>query len=160
MSNPEKPFAEVNLEHILPIIEEKLKNGGEVKFMPKGVSMLPLIRQGFDSVIIRTKEKPLGRGDIIFYRRPDGQFVIHRIVGKNKKGYILCGDNQFKKEYGVEESWIIGVVARVRRDNRDIPCGDQKQKMYTMFALPFRRNRLFLEACVRKVKGAIKKRLV
>ena len=39
-----------NLETMLPLIEECLENGQNVKFSPRGISMLPMIRQGKDSV--------------------------------------------------------------------------------------------------------------
>ena len=52
MSNYAENVEGIRLETLFPLIEEKLKSGGEVSFKPHGISMLPLIRQGKDSATI------------------------------------------------------------------------------------------------------------
>ena len=46
----------VQIEDIVPIIEEQLKSGGKVSFTPRGTSMLPLFRDNVDTVILATPE--------------------------------------------------------------------------------------------------------
>lgn len=49
---------EVGLDDVMQIIAEKLEAGGTVTFNPKGTSMLPMLRDGDDTVVL---SKPKGR---------------------------------------------------------------------------------------------------
>ena len=72
---------EFDLKEYLPLIKEVLQSGGEFRLYPRGTSMMPMLRQGIDSVILVSPTKELKKRDIIFYRRQSGQLVLHRIVG-------------------------------------------------------------------------------
>ena len=83
------------------IIREVLDSGGEFQLFPRGTSMLPLIREKRDYVIlVQCAERPKPK-DIIFYQRKNGQYVLHRILKVREDGYVLCGDNQAWLEYGI-----------------------------------------------------------
>lgn len=157
MSDSYEKCQKTSLAELLPLIEEKLRIGGEVKFNPRGISMLPLIRQFKDSVSVASLKGELCRGDVIFYRRPDGQFVLHRIVGEDKDGYILCGDNQLIKEHGVKKTWIIGVMTAVWRDGKKVSCTDATYKVYKNLILPLWVIWLKTKSLLSKLKKAIKK---
>ena len=68
------------IEDVMPILSEVIGSGGEFELYPRGTSMLPLIREGRDSVILISPDSP-DVGDIVLYRRAGGQYVLHRIVG-------------------------------------------------------------------------------
>ncbi len=146
----------IKLEELYPIIAEKLKSGGSVTFKPHGISMLPLIRQGKDSVTIESLKKKPTAGDVIFYRRANGQFVLHRIVGVDKAGYVLCGDNQWVKEHGITENQIIGVMTALLRDDEVVKMDNPK---YIRYVKTLGRRRLYLRAkfFAGKVKGKLKR---
>ena len=133
---------EITLSEMLPLIEEKINLGGSVVFKPQGVSMLPLIRPGKDSVIISRCTLPLNKYDLPLYRRKDGSFVIHRVVGFGKRDtYIMCGDNQYEKEYGIKDEDIIGLVTGIQRGDRLIRVSSLLYKIYIsliVFARPFK----------------------
>lgn len=103
--------------------------------------MIPLLVWGRDSVELVKCEKA-EKYDIIFYRRDNGQFVLHRIVGKDEYGFILCGDNQWVKEYGIQYRHIIGVVKSITRKAKKISVENSFYRFYiklwTAF-LPLRR---------------------
>lgn len=134
----------VRLADVFPQMKEILEGGGSVTLNPKGISMLPLLRQGRDGVVLKKTQKPPRRYDIAFYTRPDGQFVLHRIVGRRKNGYVLRGDNQVENEYGVKPDQIVAVVTHICRDGRVIPCTSLKYRFYVWFLRPFRRAKIFL----------------
>lgn len=118
-----------SLDELEPIIREKLSSGGTVQIPITGTSMLPLLVQGRDSVILAPAAE-IKVNDIIFYKRDDGHFVLHRIIGNDGKGYILCGDNQWVKEYGITDRHIIGVVTEIIRDGVNIKTDDKEYIKY------------------------------
>ena len=114
-----------------PIIREKLENGATVTIQPKGTSMLPLIRQGQDEVILKKPSGRLNKYDIPFYKRASGQFVLHRIVKRRKNDYVLCGDNQIDYEYGITDDMIIAVIEAIKKDGKIIPVTDKEYLKYS-----------------------------
>ena len=108
----------VNIEEIAAIIREQVARGQSVEMPPRGTSMLPLIREGRDSVILSPVSGRLKKYDIPFYRRHDGTYVLHRVVGFDREGYVLCGDNQFVLEHGIGDGEIIAVVTAIRRGGK------------------------------------------
>lgn len=156
MNNGVSNVEGIRLADLFPLIEEKLKSGGEVSFKPHGISMLPLIRQGIDSVTLEQIKREPKKYDVIFYQRPEGQFVLHRIIGKDKNGFILCGDNQFVKEYGVQKSQIIGIMTSVQRDGSKVACDIAGYRVYCRI-LCLRRVYLRVKNLFRRVKSKLKR---
>lgn len=141
----------ISLEEIYPAIKETLLSGGTVELPITGTSMFPLLKAGRDTVIIKA-DSEFAVGDIIFYRRDDGHFVLHRIVGTDENGYILCGDNQTLLEKNITDRHIIAKVIEIRRDGKIILPQDPKYSKYVNFwikALPHRRLPL---AVMRRIK--------
>ena len=99
----------VAMDAMMPLIRERLSAGQSVKLSPRGISMLPMLREGVDSVTLSLPPKRLRKYVIPLYRRADGQYILHRVVAV-KDGYVCMGDNQFVKEYGVSHESVIAVV--------------------------------------------------
>ena len=81
------------LDEMMPVIREKLDAGGEVRLPASGRSMTPLFRDGKDTVILEAADKKgLKKYDMILYRRDNGQYVLHRIVGRSggRDGAAVC----------------------------------------------------------------------
>ena len=108
-----------SVEEMLPLMLEVLESGGEFRFYPKGTSMLPLLRQGVDSVVLRTCVS-VKKNDICLYIRNSGEYVLHRVVKVNKNGtFCFCGDNQLEAECGVHREQVIAkVVAVIKGEKR------------------------------------------
>ena len=157
MNKSHKGDKSVRLSQILPIIEEKLKMGGKVTFGPHGRSMRPLIREGRDSVTVALPTRELKVGDIAFYKMPDGQFVLHRIVRKRNGEYVTRGDNMMTSEQGVKESWVIGIVVSLLRDGKTVSCQSPGYILYCMAVLPLWRIWVRLKNILGKIKVKIKK---
>ena len=120
---------EVSLKEVWPIMKEVIESGGEFSFFPHGTSMMPLIRQGLDSVVL-VKAEELKKGDAVFYQRDNGQFVLHRIVKIKNGEYIMCGDNQYELEYGIEQRHILAKVKAVKRDGHTIDDSVTEYRKY------------------------------
>lgn len=80
--------------------------------------------------MIKPVTGPLKRYDLPLYRRPRGQYVLHRILHRKKSGYVICGDNRWCKEYPVPESWILGVVTEFCRGEKHYDVTDWKYRLY------------------------------
>lgn len=113
---------EFYLSDAIDAIEEVLASGGEFNISPKGISMLPLIVENRDSVILKRDFVNIARKhDIAFYRRQNGQFVLHRVMKITKDNtYVMCGDNQNALEENVPASCIIGVVSKIVRNGKSV----------------------------------------
>ena len=149
-----------DLVEYVPLIEEVIASGGEFRLFPRGTSMLPLIRQGKDSVIL-VLPKDLSKGDIVFYRRPDGQFVLHRIIKKSKDGsFVLCGDNQTVLEKGIISNMIIAVVSAVFRDEKRIEKTAFGRIVYEFFwcIMPLRKLIFFSRRVLSRLKRIFSKK--
>ena len=120
---------EAQLKDLIDVITEKLEAGGTVTFTPHGESMLPMLRDGQDIVVLSKPKGRLHLYDLPLYRRSNGSFVLHRVIDFDNDGsYVMCGDNQFRKEHGIKDSDIIGVVTAFYR----------KGKAYTTDAIFYR----------------------
>lgn len=125
-SSKNKP---AELASLLPLIEERLASGHSVTFSPCGVSMLPMLREGRDTVTLSPLPDRLKKHDLPLYRRENGQFVLHRIVRVGKT-YRCIGDNQFLYEDGVTHGQMIAVVSAFTRDGRVIPVTSLGYRLY------------------------------
>lgn len=117
------------LEELMPLIREHLSMGQSVRFSPRGTSMLPMLRQGIDSVRISPVPERLQKYDLPLYQRENGQYVLHRIV-KTGANYTCVGDNQFELEHGVTHGQVIGVVTEFYRGSRKISTGAPGYRVY------------------------------
>lgn len=112
-------------------IEEYLYTEGEIAYWTRGTSMLPMLRENKDVVIIRAKRNDRAqRYDVALYRRPgQSHYVLHRVLRQKKDGYIMRGDNQWRKEF-VPEADVIGILTAFIRDGREISVEDPDYQAY------------------------------
>ncbi len=153
---------EFYLADAIDVIEEILAGGGEFRLYPKGTSMLPLIVQGRDSVVLkRVPTSSFRRYDIAFYRRKNGQFVLHRIMKIGKDGtFTMCGDNQTALEPGIEPSQLIACVDRIYKGDDELSERSFSQRMYRIFwmKMPVRRAIRFVQRVFRRLGRCLKKK--
>lgn len=147
---------EVNLKEVWPIMKEVIDSGGEFTFFPHGTSMMPLIRQGLDSVVLVMAED-LKEGDAVFYQRDNGQFVLHRIVKIKDGQYIMCGDNQYELEYGIERRHILAKVKAIKRDGYTVDDSIPEYRKYVK-GLAFMRLKRKVGVKLYKIKNKILKK--
>jgi len=96
----------VDLDELYPLIKEVIESGGEFRFYPRGTSMEPLLHQGDDSVVLAAPDS-ISAGDVLFYKRENGMFVLHRLIEIRRGTYTMCGDNQKELEHGIKPSQVI-----------------------------------------------------
>ena len=111
--------------------EEILARDGRLVYTSVGSSMLPLIRQGRDLLVIEKAEGRLKKYDIPLYRRDNGRYVLHRILKVRENDYVICGDNQVVKETGITDRRIIGVLTALVRNGKEVSLDSRKYWLYT-----------------------------
>lgn len=116
-------------DELIPLMEERIKNGGSVRFTPRGISMLPMLRSGLDSVVLSPAPEKLKKYDVPLYRRDNGRYVLHRVVGVGET-YTCIGDNQFKKEKGIRQDQIVAVVTSFIRKGKEYDINNFGYKLY------------------------------
>ena len=110
--------------------EDELDRKGVIVYPNKGGSMLPLLRQDRDLMVIEKRgDRKLKRYDAVLYKR-NGTYILHRILKVKKNGYDICGDHLRKKEYDVPDDCVIGVMTAVIRDGKTIKETDKKYRLY------------------------------
>ena len=111
--------------------EEEIARNGFLLYRNVGDSMLPLIRQGRDLVLVsRKQEGRLKKYDVPLYRRDSGQYVLHRILKVRENDYVLCGDNRWRRETGITDRHIVGVLTAIVRNGQKIPVTDWRCRLY------------------------------
>ena len=110
--------------------EEILARDGQLVYTNVGDSMLPLIRQGRELLVIKPKTGRLKKYDIPLYRRDSGQYVLHRILKVRPDDYVICGDNRWSREYGITDRHVVGVLTAIIRDGQEIPMTDWRLRLY------------------------------
>lgn len=96
-------------------VESEIKSGRSVKFRVKGYSMMPLLRNGKDEVVVGPYDKEeLKLFDVILFRQTD-RYVLHRIIQKRDSRYLMQGDGVCRFYEECEDTDIIGVVRKVCR---------------------------------------------
>lgn len=131
--------------------EEEINRTGRLVYTNVGCSMMPLIRQHKDLMII---EKPSGRCkkyDVPLYKRDDGKYVLHRILKVRKDDYVICGDHCWTKEYGITDRHIIGVLTGVVRDGKTIPVTDRRYLAYVHLWCDF----FYIRAAILRAKSLL-----
>lgn len=88
-----------------------------------GRSMCPFLYPG-DTAYLDLPDKKLKKGDIVLFTRPNGQYILHRIVGvREDGGYLLLGDGQLVPEPVMDPSRICARVTSVRRGEKRLAPG-------------------------------------
>ena len=89
-------------------IEAQLREQGFYVSTTVGWSMFPMLRNRRDRVVVLpVGQERLRKYDLPLYRRPDGKYILHRIIGVREGEYIIRGDNTYVKEH-VPDGWILG----------------------------------------------------
>ena len=149
----EKQVINIPAKELIPIMEQELKEGKAVSFSPKGVSMLPLIREGKDSVTLK-RAGEIKNYDIALYKRQNGQYVLHRAIIKKGK-LLFIGDNQYVYEQGIGKEQIIAVVSNINRAGKNIKAESFLYKTYCVFWQKSRGIRYFIYRVIRKIRSMV-----
>lgn len=102
-----------------------LNESGVLSFVPNGNSMWPFIKNRSQSVIIEKVSKPLEVFDVVLFTRPDGSYILHRIIEISQDVLTVIGDSQYNSEK-VNLSCVVGVMTGFYKGKTFINANDPK----------------------------------
>lgn len=109
----------VDNDEYIPVLKEIIESGRKVSMVVSGNSMRPLITHQKDSVQLEAPDRPLKKGDIVFYQRVNGQYVLHRICRIDREGHIWCiGDAQTVVEGPLDQDCVFAIVTGIHRKGK------------------------------------------
>lgn len=131
----------VDTKEYVSVLRELVQSGQEVSMQIAGNSMSPFMVHARDNITFRTPEQPLRRGDMVFYQRRNGQFVMHRIYKVRPEGYYIVGDAQMEIEGPITKEQIFAIVTKVQRKGKWIDSSDFWWKFFAgpwLWVIPIR----------------------
>lgn len=114
----------VDTNEYVSVLREITEEGKTVSMLIAGSSMSPFLCHNRDYIYFTKPERELRRGDMVFYQRDSGQYVMHRIYRKTAEGYYMVGDAQTQIEGPLRRDQIFALVVKVKRKGKLIRPGD------------------------------------
>ena len=125
--------------------KEYLAENGSMTYTNVGRSMLPLLRQGRD--LFPLEKKGPGRcrvGDVVLYCQGE-KYILHRVVEVREKDYIILGDNCIRREFGITDDNIIGVMTGFVQGGKEHSVTEPGYRLYSALWLHTEKPRVFLK---------------
>ena len=144
----------MNIQNEATDYETLIEKDGVFAQLTKGISMMPLIRQNRDTIIVKKIENPPKENDVLLYKNKIGKYVLHRVIKVLENGYIIRGDNNFFNEYDIKDDDIIGILDGFYRDDKYIDCN--KNKLYKIY-IQLNRRTYYLRKIFSKIRSLLSK---
>lgn len=114
----------VDTKEYVDVLRGLTEEGKEVSMLVAGSSMNPFLIHYRDTIFFKKPDRALRRGDMVFYQRDSGQYVMHRILRVKKDGLYIVGDAQTEIEGPVRPDQVFAIITRVKRKGKMIGPGD------------------------------------
>ena len=114
----------IDTKEYVSMLRELVEEGKEVSLLVSGSSMSPFLIHERDYICFKKPERDLKKGDMVFYQRETGQYVMHRIYKETPEGFYIVGDAQVEIEGPVAREQIFAIVTKVKRKGKWIKPGD------------------------------------
>ena len=114
---------QVDTREYVSVLREIAEEGKVVSMLIAGSSMAPFLCHNRDYIYFTKPERELRRGDMVFYQRDSGRYVMHRIYKVKPDGYYMGGDAQTQSEGPLRREQIFAVITQVKRDGKMIRPG-------------------------------------
>lgn len=131
----------IDTREYVSVLKELTEEGKEVSLVVAGRSMSPFLVHERDVIRFTKPNRKLRKGDMVFYQREDGQYVMHRICKIRAAGYYMIGDAQREAEGPIPEERIFALVTGVQRKGKWIGSEDFWWKFFAhvwVRVIPFR----------------------
>lgn len=106
------------------MLRSLVEEGKQVSLIISGCSMSPFLIHARDAICFAKPDRELQKGDMVFFQRSDGNFVMHRIYKIKNGAYYIIGDAQTTMEGPIRREQIFALIKQVRRKGKWIAPGD------------------------------------
>ena len=107
----------LSFEEFQRVSLELLNAGYALRFQAQGSSMEPIINSGDTVVITPTHNSRLYFSEIVLYMNHDGKYVLHRIIGAQKKEnrwfFLLKGDRAARPDGYYPSQAVLGKLSSI-----------------------------------------------
>ena len=114
----------VDTNEYVSVLRKLVEEGREVSLLVSGSSMSPFLVHQRDYIYFKKPDRELRKGDMVFYQRRSGQFVMHRIWKVKNDQYYMVGDAQQEIEGPLDRDQIFALITKVQRKGKWIEPGD------------------------------------
>ena len=133
---------EVDAQEYIAVLRELIEEGHQVSLLISGSSMSPFLIHHRDTIYFKKPDRELRVGDMVFYRRGNGKYVMHRIRRIRPEGFYMIGDAQWEIEGPLQREQIFGLITAVERKGKLIQPGDFRWEFFAkvwLRIIPLRR---------------------
>ena len=113
----------VDTREYVSVLRGIAEEGKVVSLRIAGSSMSPFLAHDRDYIYFTKPDRELKRGDMVFYQRLNGQYVMHRIWKKKEGAYYIVGDAQTEIEGPVRREQIFALIIKVKRKGKILQPG-------------------------------------
>ena len=106
---------------LLNEVSRLVGEGESVTLMTKGVSMLPFIVGGRDSVLLQRPQE-LKPGLIVLAYVNGSRYVLHRIISVEDGKVVLMGDGNLQGVERCDVAQVKAVAVRIIRPSGEVDC--------------------------------------
>ena len=114
----------VDTDAYVSMLRDLVNEGKECRLLISGSSMAPFLVHERDSILFSKPDRELRRGDMVFYQRDTGQYVMHRILKVKPEGLYIIGDAQTEVEGPVRPEQVFALVTKVNRKGKWVGPGN------------------------------------
>lgn len=139
-------------------IEEELARRGNCFVRTKGASMEPILHENFTTVVLEPLNGLPKKYDVVMYHRPDGVYVLHRVLKVGVDQCLFRGDNCVAAEI-VPNQWLVGVMTGYYNGEAYTSCGDRAYLRYLYTLVPRYGYRWCRTLLGRTFLGRVKRKL-
>lgn len=140
-----------------PQIEQMLSEGQQVTLQISGDSMRPTLKPRRDAAVLEPIDSwPPKQGDIIFFKRQEGVYVLHRVRRVVDGGVIMNGDAQGWTEGPVTRDMAVAKAVALVRNGKLVDVNQRGYRAYAAawrFTRPVRRPLFAIWRGVKRILG-------
>ena len=145
----------IETQKYVSVLRELTEEGRKVTMRIAGNSMSPFLVHERDYIRFEKANQELKAGDMVFYQRVNGQFIMHRVWKVKKDGYYMVGDAQVEIEGPIQKEQIFAKITQVKRKGKWIGPGDFWWEFFEhvwIRIVPFRRILRKFYGCMKGTK--------
>lgn len=141
----------VEPEQLMADLLRTLEHTEPVPLVISGSSMDPFLVHGRDTVFLCKPKGPVKRGDMLLYRRSNGQYILHRVYRVGEQ-LTMIGDGQLGLEPGICPEQVQAVVCAVRRKGKLLKPGHPIWVFYEKIWIRMIRGRARMLGLYRRIR--------